>query len=116
LARVVEARSDVPRSTVAGSPWDIMRGASQRADINDESLDTANGTWHYAYKPNWDVGLRFHKLGLRDFFKSSAAIFRLAHKSDRDEFTLYLKLVAIGVAVVGTVGFLIKLLGSIFFG
>jgi protein translocase SEC61 complex gamma subunit len=56
------------------------------------------------------------KMGFRDFLKSAAAIFRLAHKSDRDEFTLYLKLVAIGVAVVGTIGFLIKLLGSIFFG
>lgn len=55
-------------------------------------------------------------MGLNDFFRSVAAIFRLAHKSDRDEFTLYLKLVALGVAVVGTIGFLIKLLGSIFFG
>jgi protein translocase SEC61 complex gamma subunit len=55
-------------------------------------------------------------MGLSDFFKSAAAIFRLAHKSDRDEFTLYLKLVALGIAVVGTIGFLIKLLGSIFFG
>ena len=55
-------------------------------------------------------------MGLGDFFKSAAAIFRLAHKSDRDEFTLYLKLVAIGVAVVGTIGFLVKLLGNLFFG
>jgi len=55
-------------------------------------------------------------MGVRDFFRSSAAIFRLAHKSDRDEFTLYLKLVALGVAVVGTISFLIKLIGSVFFG
>ncbi|HZW84913.1 MAG TPA: protein translocase SEC61 complex subunit gamma [Nitrososphaerales archaeon] len=55
-------------------------------------------------------------MGVGDFFKSAAAIFRLAHKSDRDEFTLYLKLVAIGVAVVGTIGFLVKLLGNLFFG
>ena len=55
-------------------------------------------------------------MGVRDFFRSSAAIFRLAHKSDRDEFMLYLKLVALGVAVVGTIGFLIKLVGNIFFG
>jgi protein translocase SEC61 complex gamma subunit len=54
-------------------------------------------------------------MGLRDFFRSSAAIFRLAHKSDRDEFTLYLKLVALGVAVVGTIGFLIKLIGAYLF-
>lgn len=55
-------------------------------------------------------------MGVREFIRSAGAIFRLAHKSDRDEFTLYLKLVAIGVAVVGTIGFLIKLLGNIFFG
>ena len=55
-------------------------------------------------------------MGFRDFLRSSAAIFRLAHKSDRDEFTLYLKLVSLGIAVVGTIGFIIKLVGSIFFG
>ncbi len=55
-------------------------------------------------------------MGVRDFFRSSAAIFRLAHKSDRDEFALYLKLVALGMGVVGIIGFLIKLIGSIFFG
>jgi protein translocase SEC61 complex gamma subunit len=55
-------------------------------------------------------------MGFRGFLSSVAAIFRLAHKSDRDEFTLYLKLVALGVAVVGTIGFLIKLVGNLFFG
>jgi len=55
-------------------------------------------------------------MGFRDFIASVRAIFRLAHKSDRDEFTLYLKLVTLGVAVVGTIGFLIKLIGNIFFG
>jgi len=55
-------------------------------------------------------------MGLSDFISSVKAIFRLAHKSDKDEFTLYLKLVALGVAVVGTIGFLIKLVGNIFFG
>ena len=50
-------------------------------------------------------------MGIREFFRSSEAIFRLAHKSDRDEFTLYLKLVTLGVAVVGTLGFFIKLIG-----
>jgi protein translocase SEC61 complex gamma subunit len=55
-------------------------------------------------------------MGFRDFLRSASAIFKLAHKSDRDEFTLYLKLVALGVAVVGTIGFLIKLIGAIFFG
>ena len=55
-------------------------------------------------------------MGFREFLRSSAAIFRLSHKSDRDEFTLYLKLVTLGIAVVGAIGFLIKLVGSIFFG
>ena len=55
-------------------------------------------------------------MGFRDFLRSTNAIFKLAHKSDRDEFTLYLKLVALGIAVVGAIGFIIKLVGSIFFG
>ena len=55
-------------------------------------------------------------MGFRDFLRSSAAIFRLAHKSDRDEYPLYVKLVSLGIVVVGTIGFLIKLVGSIFFG
>jgi protein translocase SEC61 complex gamma subunit len=56
------------------------------------------------------------RMGVRDFLRSAAAIFRLAHKSDRDEFMLYLKLVALGIALVGTIGFLIKLVGNAFFG
>jgi len=55
-------------------------------------------------------------MGVRDFLKSAEAIFRLAHKSDRDEFTLYLKLVALGILVVGAIGFIIKLVGNVFFG
>lgn len=55
-------------------------------------------------------------MGIREFIRSAAAIFRLAHKSDKDEFTLYLKLVALGILVVGFIGFIIKLVGNIFFG
>ncbi|MDV3244937.1 MAG: protein translocase SEC61 complex subunit gamma [Nitrososphaerales archaeon] len=55
-------------------------------------------------------------MGFRDFTKSVAAIFRLSHKSDRQEFSLYLKLVTLGIIVVGTIGFIIKLVGNIFFG
>lgn len=51
-----------------------------------------------------------------DFLRSVRSIFRLSHKSGREEFTLYLKLVGLGIAVVGTIGFLIKLVGNIFFG
>lgn len=55
-------------------------------------------------------------MGFRNFLKSVEAIFRLAKKSDRAEFTLYLKLVTLGVVVVGVIGFIIKLVGNIFFG
>ena len=55
-------------------------------------------------------------MGIREFFRSAAAIFKLAHKSDKDEFTLYLKLVALGILIVGFIGFVIKLVGNIFFG
>jgi protein translocase SEC61 complex gamma subunit len=55
-------------------------------------------------------------LGARDFFRSAAAIFRLSKKSDRTEFSLYLKLVALAIMVVGVIGFIIKLVGNIFFG
>jgi preprotein translocase subunit Sss1 len=55
-------------------------------------------------------------MGVREFFRSAAAIFKLAHKSDRTEFTLYLKLVPLGGLVVGAIGFIIKLVGNIFFG
>ena len=55
-------------------------------------------------------------MGIRSFLHSANAIFRLSHKSDRAEFTLYLKLVALGIALVGTIGFIIRLVGNIFFG
>ena len=51
-------------------------------------------------------------LGARDFLKSMGSVLRLSKKSDREQFFLYLKLVILGVGVVGTVGFLIKLLST----
>ncbi len=47
-------------------------------------------------------------MGTREFLKSMASVIRLSKKSDREQFMLYLKLVLMGVAVVGTLGFLIK--------
>jgi len=41
-----------------------------------------------------------------------ASVLRLSRKSDREEFMLYLRLVLLGVAVVGTIGFVIKLISS----
>jgi protein translocase SEC61 complex gamma subunit len=55
-------------------------------------------------------------MGFSDFLRSAAAIFRLSKKSDKEEFALYLKLVGLGIIVIGTIGFIIKLAGNIFFG
>jgi preprotein translocase subunit Sss1 len=37
----------------------------------------------------------------------------VAHKSDRQEFILYLKLVLMGLATAGTLGFIVQFIGSI---
>jgi protein transport protein SEC61 subunit gamma-like protein len=42
-----------------------------------------------------------------------ASVIRLSKKSDKDQFMLYLKLVLLGVAVVGTMGFLIKFISTV---
>jgi protein translocase SEC61 complex gamma subunit len=42
------------------------------------------------------------------------SVFRLSKKSDRAEFLLYLKLVSIGVLIIGTIGFLIKFISAAF--
>ncbi len=44
--------------------------------------------------------------------RAMRGVFRLSKKSDREEFTLYLKLVGLGVLVVGTIGFLIKFVSA----
>jgi len=51
-------------------------------------------------------------MGARDFIRSMGSVIRLSKKSDRDQFVLYLKLVLLGVAVVGTLGFLIKFIST----
>ena len=52
-------------------------------------------------------------MAIRDFLKSMGAVIRLSKKSDRDQFVLYLKLVLLGVAVVGTMGFLVKFISTV---
>ena len=52
-------------------------------------------------------------MGAREFLKSMGSVIRLAKKSDREQFFLYLKLVLLGVAVVGTVGFIVKFISSV---
>ncbi|MGA2665015.1 MAG: protein translocase SEC61 complex subunit gamma [Nitrososphaerales archaeon] len=51
-------------------------------------------------------------MSIRDFLKSMGSVIRLSKKSDREQFMLYLKLVLLGVAVVGTLGFLIKFIST----
>jgi protein translocase SEC61 complex gamma subunit len=41
------------------------------------------------------------------------SVLRLSKKSDWDQFWLYLKLVLLGVAVVGTIGFVIKFISTV---
>ncbi len=40
------------------------------------------------------------------------SVIKLSRKSDRDEFFLYLKLVLLGLGVVGVIGFLVKLMST----
>jgi len=51
-------------------------------------------------------------MALRDFLRSMVSVVKLSRKSDREEFFLYLKLVAMGLGVVGIIGFLIKLVSA----
>jgi protein translocase SEC61 complex gamma subunit len=51
-------------------------------------------------------------LSLRDFLRSMASVIKLSRKSDKEEFFLYLKLVLLGLGVVGVIGFLIKLISA----
>ena len=41
-----------------------------------------------------------------------ASVIKLSRKSDREEFFLYLKLVILGLGVVGIIGFLVKLVST----
>jgi len=41
-----------------------------------------------------------------------ASVIKLSRKSDREEFFLYLKLVILGLGVVGIIGFLVKLIST----
>jgi protein translocase SEC61 complex gamma subunit len=51
-------------------------------------------------------------LGARDFLRSMVSVIKLSRKSDMEEFFLYLKLVVLGLGVVGIIGFLVKLMST----
>jgi len=51
-------------------------------------------------------------LGVRSFFSSAAKLLKLAKKPGRDELWLSVKICLLGVAAIGAVGFLIKLMSA----
>ena len=51
-------------------------------------------------------------LSLAEFLRSMVSVIKLTRKSDREEFFLYLKLVLLGLGVVGVIGFFVKLIST----
>jgi len=51
-------------------------------------------------------------LGLKDSLRSMRSTIRLTKRTTFEEFKLYLKLVGIGLGVVGGVGFVVKLIAG----
>jgi protein translocase SEC61 complex gamma subunit len=51
-------------------------------------------------------------MGLGRILANTARTLKLTRKSDREEFTLYLKLVFIGFGLVGAIGFVVYFLAS----
>ncbi|MCS7126287.1 MAG: protein translocase SEC61 complex subunit gamma [Aigarchaeota archaeon] len=47
-------------------------------------------------------------MGLREFFKDSATLFKLARKPAKDEFLLALRITLLGIAVIGFIAFIIR--------
>ncbi len=45
--------------------------------------------------------------GLKAFFKEAARVFRVTKKPGKEEFTTILKVSALGVGVIGFIGFLV---------
>lgn len=52
-------------------------------------------------------------MGLRDFLSQCARTLRLAVKPGRSELWLSIKICLLGIAAVGLIGFIIKLLSSV---
>lgn len=51
---------------------------------------------------------------LGGFVRSTINTLKLAHKSDKEEFFLYMKLTLLGLAAVGTIGYIVQLVGALF--
>ncbi|MBS7610401.1 protein translocase SEC61 complex subunit gamma [Candidatus Bathyarchaeota archaeon] len=50
-------------------------------------------------------------MGLKTFIESSRRLLKLSRKPGIDEFWLSVKICSVGIAIIGLVGFLIKLIG-----
>ncbi|MBQ2962792.1 protein translocase SEC61 complex subunit gamma [Methanobrevibacter sp.] len=48
-----------------------------------------------------------------DFIKQSKRVLKVARKPDREEFLNFSKVTAIGIAIIGVIGFIIVLLGQL---
>ena len=48
-----------------------------------------------------------------DFIKQSKRVLKVARKPDREEFLNFAKVTAIGIAIIGFVGFVIFLIGQL---
>jgi len=51
-------------------------------------------------------------LGVRSFFSSAAKLLKLAKKPGRDELWLSIKICLLGVAAIGVVGYIIKIMSA----
>jgi protein translocase SEC61 complex gamma subunit len=52
-------------------------------------------------------------MGLRDFLTQCGRTLRLATKPDRSEVWLSMKICFLGIAAIGLIGFVIKVLGAV---
>jgi len=53
-------------------------------------------------------------LGLRDFLRSCSRLLKRARKPGRGELWLLIRVCALGIAVVGVIGFIIRIIGFLF--
>lgn len=51
-------------------------------------------------------------MGVRSFFDSAAKLLKLAKKPDRDELWLSIKICFLGVAAIGIIGYIIKIMSA----
>ena len=53
-------------------------------------------------------------MGIRSFFKTTITLFKLARKPTREELSISIRITLLGIAVLGTIGFIIRFLALAF--